>query len=72
MVLELRRRLPRGIGRDGSARDSAGVCWHSVRPPPRGGARIKVVPRRGFAPVLEAERFKGFFVSQLPVKELLS
>lgn len=39
------------LGCDGSARHRARVCWHPLRPVPRGAARTKVVPRH-FPPSL--------------------
>ena len=51
------------IGHDVSARHSAGVCWHSIRPLPRGSVRSKVVPRRNcITYVLDAMHQGRFFV----------
>ena len=51
----------RCIGHDVSARHSAGVCWHSLRPLPRGSVRSKVVPRRSSTFVLDANASGTFF-----------
>ena len=52
MVSELRGRPPVGIGHDVSARHSAGVCWHSRRPFPRGSGESRWY--RGCSFALEA------------------